>query len=112
MNITFNAPTWSGTPDAEDILAAKSRIIRENVLRAEQGQLPLPMSTGVEVVSSYQAILKEHGLVRVHQKAIRDSKTELSDWATSEQIDQLKEAVINRRAAGHSIETILTDLQS
>lgn len=133
--ITFTVD-FTGTPDADDILAAR-HIVRlenerrtalntattaENARRAAQTPplepLPLlpilPTATGAQLKASYLGILSSRNLTDAHLDYIRQAKSAAAVEAQLTDADKqaLYGAIQTRLNAGTPLATILADIQS
>lgn len=110
--ITFTALNFTGSADADDILAARREINAENQRRAVQDPpgTPLPFATGPELKASYLT-LRLLGVTAAHLAAIDAAKTPaaLQDLFTTAQLQQITANIMARANAGESADAIVAD---
>lgn len=122
MNITFTPLDFTGTPDADDKLAANhivflenQRITAENARRAELNppESPLPLlatSPAVALKASYLGLLRSV-IVSAHLSYIAQAKS--ADGTalrfTDEEQKQIRTNLIARLNAGESPSSIIAD---
>lgn len=112
MNITFTALNYTGTPDADDILAARREVDAENKRRAAQSPpgTPLPFATGADLKASYLT-LRLASVTAAHLAAIDAAKqpAALSDLFSNAQLQQITANIMARANAGESAAAIVAD---
>lgn len=111
MNVVFTID-FTGTPDAEDVLAARHAIFIENRVRSQQTPpgTQLPTATPAQVKSSYLAVLAQMLNTR-HLTNASDAATEagISQRFTPAQVAQMHANLVARLNAGESAATIIAD---
>lgn len=98
--------TFTGTPDAEDVLAARHAIFVENKLR----ETPLPFSAPAEVKASYLTILTEKAISR-HKSYILEAQSEpaAKERFTPAELKQILANLVTRLNNGETAASIITD---
>lgn len=116
MNIVLSV-TFTGTPDAEDVLAARHAIFVENKLRAQRSAIlgatpetPLPTSTPAEIKASYLSILTGRATTR-HASYILEAKSEpaAKERFTPAELQQILANLVTRLNNGETAASIITD---
>lgn len=116
MNITLSV-AFTGSPDAEDLLAARHAIFVENRLRAQRSALPgatpetpLPTSTPAETKASYLAILTERA-TNHHKSYILEAQSEpaAKERFTPAELKQILANLVTRLNNGETAASIITD---
>lgn len=111
MNITFTTG-FTGTPDADDILAARHIIFLENQRRAALTPpgTPLPTANAVNVRDSYLAVLLAT-LTSAHLSYIQQAKSASGADVrfTPAALEVIRANLTARLNAGESEESIVTD---
>lgn len=110
--ITFGELTYIGTPNSDDILAARYIVTLENKRRAAlvPPGTPLPVDTGVNLKASYISILL--GIVTTaHASYIEQARGVPGGQAvfTDAQIEQIRVNLITRLNNGESAASIIAD---
>lgn len=120
--VTFSGLTYTGTPDASEVLGAKLTIARANqaiaalnVALAAQDPpgtpLPLwPSGTNAETKASYLGI-RLQDVANLHVGAVNEaaSQAQLSEYFTEAQLQTIRQNFISRRQAGETAAALVTD---
>lgn len=103
--ITFSSLTFTGTPDAEDVLAARHEIFLANKQGAN-----LPFSTAAQIKSSYLVILLSK-VLSAHMVSIESARdtAAMRDRFTDDEIRQITSNLLTRLNAGESASSIVAD---
>lgn len=111
MAISFSID-YSGSPDADDLLAARHAIFLENRRRSQlvPPGTPLAFATPAQVKTSYLSILTT-GLNARHQDYAEAAKNEsgVAQRFTLAQVQQMHANLVTRLNAGESAATIVSD---
>jgi len=111
MNVIFSID-FAGTPDSDDVLAARHAIFLENKTRSERTPpgTPLPFSTPAQVKSSYLTILAAI-TTKFHQEAAAYAKTGpgVNQRFTLTQVAQINANLVARLNAGEAAAAIVID---
>lgn len=116
MNIVLSV-TFTGTPDAEDVLAARHAIFLENKLRVQRSAMPgatpetpLPTSSAAEIKAGYLAILTEKAIGR-HKSNILEAQSEpaAKERFTPLELKQILANLVTRLNNGETAASIITD---
>lgn len=110
--ITFTTLNYTGSADADDILAARREVNAENQRRLATSPpgTPLPFATGPELKSSYLT-LRLAGVTAAHLAAVDAAKAPaaLQDLFTTAQLQQITANIMARANAGESAAAIVAD---
>jgi hypothetical protein len=109
MNIAITV-NFTGTPDAEDILAANQIVFSENKDRAALNPpgTPLPLSTAAELKASYISLLQAE-IIRRHVTNILNAKSNdaVAQHFTPAQVEQIRINLITQLNAGASVASVI-----
>lgn len=111
MNIVLST-TFSGTPDADDILAAQRLVRKENERRAALIPPGTPLDTSSAANLKASALVVLSALQNTSwQSYVEQARNEIERF-TQAQLDQIKANLNSRLNAGESAASIVTDTAS
>lgn len=113
--ITFSGITFSGTPDADDILAAKVEVAKENAFQiaVNPAFTPLAITPAPTLKASYITTILNR-ITRTHLDAITQAKGRgtLDAYFSSAEIASIVANLVSRAAGGEATSTIVADTVS
>jgi len=109
MNILLTV-TYTGTPDADDVLAARQVVFTENKDRAGLNPpgSPLPSSTTAELKASYLSLLQAQVTQR-HANNILQAKSDeaVRTRFTAAQIEQIRINLLTQLNNGATVDSVI-----
>ena len=109
--ITFSSLTFTGTPDAEDLRAAKWRIDVENERLAtlDPPGTPLNKTPGGTLKTNYLSLLLRDNCQSAHVSYVTQANESANDGFTPGQVEEIKGNLKDRLEAGEDPAAIVTD---
>jgi len=113
--ITWSGVTFTGTPNADDILAAQVEVAKENAyqIALNPAFTPLAITPAATLKASYITTILNR-ITRTHNDAITNAKNRgtMDSYFSAADIATITANLVSRAAGGEATSSIVTDTAS